>query len=647
MKQSLRQVAKLFYRNIFLVSCYGMLLLLLNVINLYLFSKASPFDALDFLQQNQNLSLLVYLFFMVFSFEYYAVLERCHLRELHQASFRGEFRFRLCQSVLLAGALLLLILNLFGWETAFYVHHHVQSGAFFLHVVKNHLLNFLLPGIAACMIGYLLANHCKRLVAYLAIILLALVGVSPVIEQLSSLATVLLPAKAGILICRILDLFILCPRSLNFEPDYAYGIPMEQYRWLIAFFAVFLLAGLIILSQWKRINRAALKSCGIVLLAAAVTCMSFSFVRGSVVIRDYRPDGEPLFDQDYYVGRPGKVKPADFTVTNYQMKLAIRDRLKADVVMKLEAQEPRTRYSFTLHHSMQVQSVEDALTGTALDYTRDTDYLDIHAKHGRALSQIRIVYEGFSPTFYTNTQGIRLPGTYAYYPMEGYHIVYDGNYNFSIPAAQKRFDVQVETPDQVISNLPMIANNQFAGESEGLTLVTGFYQERRINETRVCDALLNPWTDMEELKKLPQALEEFNQLLGTGLSYPLEGKAVFQMGSYFGKTTAFSDHIAVQSAINAREIAASVVDQTIPLNVVKNLLRKLFISDLRYGDILVDYQDPGPGYETEFTDLATRISRQINALGEGPVYRAIYQYLIDETDQRPPEQFIESLSQKK
>lgn len=387
MRQLLHMANKLLYRNIFLISCFGLLLLLVNCFDLYMMATALPSDNLDFLQANQNFSLLVYLFFLVFSFEYYAILERSHLQELHQTARCGELRFRICQSFLLVVMLLLLILNLLCWETALYFRSQIQSGAYYLHILWNYLLNFFLPGIAACMIGYLLANYCKKLVAYLVIIVLAVLGVSPVIEQLSAMTNEFLPNQAGILACRFLDLFLLCARSLNKEPDYAYGIPMEPYRWQIAFFSVFLLAGIIIVLNWKRINKAVLKSCGIVFLLAAFTCMGFSFVRGSVVIRDYRPDGEPLFDQGYYPSHPGKVKAADFTVTDYQMKLAIRHQLKADIVMKLDAQEPRAQYSFTLHHSMRIQAVEDASTGASLNYTRDGDYLDyLSRKRARSFS---------------------------------------------------------------------------------------------------------------------------------------------------------------------------------------------------------------------------------------------------------------------
>lgn len=225
--------------------------------------------------------------------------------------------------------------------------------------------------------------------------------------------------------------------------------------------------------------------------------------------------------------------------------------------------------------------------------------------------------------------------------MEGYHEIYDGSFHATIPAVQRRFDVQIETPSHVISNLPTVSKNHFAGESEGVTLAAGFFQKKMEAGASVYDYLLKPWDDTEELNKIPQILAEYNELLGTRLTYSLAGKTLIRMGYRFGQSAAFSDHIVVHDAIDAKEIVASVVDHSIPVNAVKDSLRKLFITELRYEDTILSYRELG--YETEWTDLANRIARQFEALGKGPVCRAIYQYLIDENDQRAPEQFIESL----
>jgi len=645
-KQLFCKVNQLFFRNVFLVACYGLVLLVLNGLACYRFIKVFPDDPLFFLHSSLEVSLLVFLFFLVFSFEFYAVLGRSHLRELHQASWRGLLRFQACQSLILLGSLLLLVLSLFCWETAMYFRCQLHSASYYLHVLKVYLLNFVLPGLAACMIGYLLAEKCKRLKAYLVIFLLALLGLSPVTEMTTSMASEFLPDQVGVPICRFLDLLALCPRGLNFEPDYGYGIPMEPYRWQIAFFALFLLAALILLLQWKRL-RAVLKGAGILLLAASVACMGASFARGSVVMRDYRPDGEAMFDQSYYAQHPGKVQAADFRVAEYQMQLRLRDRLEAEVVMALETPAPRRQYSFTLHHSLKIRAVEDAQTGGALQYERDGDYLDIYPSDPAQVPRIRIVYQGASPIFYTNAQGVRLPGTYAYYPMEGYHKIYDGSYHATIAADKRRFDVSVDSSLSLICNLPAVAENHFAGESEGLTLVAGFYQEYNRDGILIWDFLSNPNAcrgyDPMELAAFDRLLKEYSQLLGADFHCSLRDKPMINMGFYFNKDTIFSDHILLANGIDAGSLAISAVNRTIPVNAVKTPLRELLLLGLEYGaDEIRSILKIG--FEMDETDLAKRIVRQFDALGEDAVYRAMYQYLIDETDQRTPEEMVDSLS---
>lgn len=641
-KRLFAQVSRLFFRNIFLVSCYALVFLVLNGVACYRFIQVFPDAPLFFLQSSLEFCLLVFLFFLVFSFEFYGVLGRSSLGELHRASWQGTLRFRACQSLILLGALLVLVLSQLGWETAMYFRCQLDAPRFYLHVLKAYLLNFVLPGLVACMVGCLLAERCKRLVAYVVIFLLVLLGLPPVTEQLTMLTTVL-PEWLGVPVCRFLDLFSLNPRGLNTVPDWGYGIPMEPYRWQIALFALFLLAALLLLLQWQRL-RAALRGVGVVLLAASVACMGASFVRGSTVVHDYRSDGVVMFDQGYYtLEHAGRVKAADFRVAEYQLQLRLRNRLEAEVVMALEAPAPRPVYSFTLHHSLKIQEVRDARTGTALPYERGGDYLDVYPSDPAQIPQIRLVYQGASPIYYSNAQGVCLAGTYAYYPMEGYHKIYDGDYRAKAAAGQRRFDVTVESNLSIMCNLPAVGENHFAGESEGLTLTGGFYQLYEHDGMRIYDTFLNPniARNPESLAGLDGQLAAYSRLLGTQFACDLQGKLLVNLGAHTASRSAvFSDHILLPGGVDAQELAIAVVCQTIPDNAVKAPLQNLF----RYG-LMDGMDDVRDIYAEAFQDsLAQRIVSQSDALGEEAVFRAMYRYLIDESDQRTPEQMLDSLS---
>jgi len=69
-----------------------------------------------------------------------------------------------------------------------------------------------------------------------------------------------------------------------------------------------------------------------------------------------------------------------------------------------------------------------------------------------------ILYEGYSPVYFSNIQGVLLPGFFPYYPKEGYHPVYyaekswiDGHNTQYLGIGQKDFEVTVNSLRMILS----------------------------------------------------------------------------------------------------------------------------------------------------------------------------------------------------
>ena len=143
-------------------------------------------------------------------------------------------------------------------------------------------------------------------------------------------------------------------------------------------------------------------------------------------------------------------------------------------------------YRFTLYHGYKVKRVTDQ-TGAALDFRREHDYVTV-TRGGAAVEYLCLEYTGKSPKYYSSYAGVCLPANFAYYPIPGYLELFSDNfYGFidcSLPY-DTAFDVRCSGRKQMYCNLAARGDNHFAGNARSITLLSGYYDTLKLNDTLV------------------------------------------------------------------------------------------------------------------------------------------------------------------
>ncbi|WP_244468908.1 hypothetical protein [Clostridium botulinum] len=224
--------------------------------------------------------------------------------------------------------------------------------------------------------------------------------------------------------------FNILPPNLNWESEYLYGLSIEPYRWNLIAFWISFLSFLMILKLSKRKYKSLNITAAILLIFSLGNFYGFT-KPGSILKKDYNPKNFTAFDEIYYSDDVQKEEKALFKISEYDMKLNINRELENDIIIHLNEKEPLKTYKFTLYRNYKIKKVLGKNNET-LEYKRDGDYLEVINPTNNKLNEIRIVYSGSSPVFYSNCQGVLLPGYFPYYPTEGYKRMYTDGGRFGI-----------------------------------------------------------------------------------------------------------------------------------------------------------------------------------------------------------------------
>ena len=135
---------------------------------------------------------------------------------------------------------------------------------------------------------------------------------------------------------------------------------------------------------------------------------------------------------------------AKFSVEGYQMELKIDRELHADVTVTLSDAQEQEEYVFTLYRGYHLQTLTDHL-GNQLSWEQEGDWIRFSPVVS-GTTAFRFSYSGSGDMFYSNRQGIFLPGYFPFYPMPGEKVVNDGlGFMTPIDRSQKQFEVTVHT----------------------------------------------------------------------------------------------------------------------------------------------------------------------------------------------------------
>lgn len=349
---------------------------------------------------------------------------------------------------------------------------------------------------------------------------------------------------------------------------------------------------------------------------------------------DYNPKESLNEPQEYYHTQlklgTGKKERAEFSVEQYNLGIKI-DRCMSVVAQMSVDRSNLSEYKFTLFHGFKVKKVTD-FSGNELEFTREGDYLCV--KGTGDVKGITVEYKGFSAQYYSNSQGVAMPGLMAYYPHAGYYVLYDSDLCSMRPMLLEKeadFTVNVECEKTVYCNLEQTGENSFKGKADSVTLYSGFLKETVVQGVRV----IYPYEDSTMTSALINKVlgdSSFRENIGENIKTVFVLPNLNQMSEY-ERFVVYSDHITT-SCFN--ELADSVSVQRCPFD--KAMLMNVMLEN-RFDEV-ISLMDKGELYKNELFYLVRNCREK---LGNEACYQAIMQYIYDDADTRTPEEFLADL----
>lgn len=451
--------------------------------------------------------------FMILSYSMFQRFRRDAFYELNH--LYAERRNYFCQLSVLLLLDILLSANALVWVLVLYRKNCIIRSDYLVHIIENILVWYVLVLLVPIMAGYVLSLiRNKRIVLCMAVGILLLQ--SPLLDDLAS----------GLAYGRGINLypFVRWIRLMPFPHGdvttgfrfTGYPVVLENYWQPVFWISVCLLFHVFTLCPKGRVRRVGLGINAILLLSAAGVL--FYMPAGTRV--EYMNVNLSVQHPEYYYEiaprQPvTKEEAADFSVSGYQMDFKITDRLVGDVTVYIAEETSRDHYYFTLYHTYQVTGVWDQ-DGRKLQFQQYDDYVDVENPGG--IQAVTISYRGSAPGFYSHEKGIRLSSYVPYYPRPGYHVVFGKTEEIRsteyFPILEENicsFDIQIQTGQQVYSNLPELERNHFQGEANGVFLLSGFVEEFCYRDVRILYPYDGQEWDKEGWKESIDYLKAFEE----------------------------------------------------------------------------------------------------------------------------------------
>lgn len=444
-----------------------------------------------------QMSLFAFILFAFLAFEFFSKCRNCHMEEGLICTGKGYKKFLAVQFVFFTILISVFTLLMIVFEVLLCIVNNAMNEKLIIQVLAGALLNyFLIPVMGACF-GLFFSLIAKRLNAYLMLVLICLIS-SPMFNDIGLL---IYAEGNGIDITPFFNLFDFFTPDLTWRPVYALGHSILPYRWITVFFWCFFLIALSLCKMSiPKTNKNYLKQLPVFMLAAIcfITCL----IPSSKVKRNSdNPTDSVMADYEYYSDEKNaetiQTKESDFSITECEAQLSADLKLRAKVSVTVDKTNLK-EYCFTLYHGYKLKAVTDE-NKNHLDFEQNGDCITVYNES--QISKILMTYSGYSPQFYTNAQGIFLPAYFPYLPHSGWSPVYDRNHqgiNRFFFDENTSFDIKVNGLQKTYCNFEETDKNHFTGKGTGATLVSGLYEETKVDGIKVIYPFMDP-TDTPEV----------------------------------------------------------------------------------------------------------------------------------------------------
>lgn len=448
--------------------------------------------ALGALDMPLKFSLASFAVFSFLAFEMSYKLRRYKLDECMNTVAHAKRKIFLAQGVIFVVIILIFFAFFNIWSLLIFIKYrnfNCWHGKFIIQTVLNMLLShFFVPCCAAAM-GMSASLLFRRINGCLGLVLFVLLG-SPLSNYLGEMFYNF-SRNVSINIFPLLRLFDIFPPALNYRPVYAFGQSVLPYRWLTALFWLLLSLFVISLKTGERNRR--FRAAPAVFASLALVFLVVSQLPTSRVIvgsddpkysmeygdRQYYYKAYGFYSDDYDADGTNKEWARfekEFDVTDYDLEINVGNNLRVRAAITVDKPNLE-KYDFTLYHGYKISSVRDG-DGNKLRFKQDGDHFTVFNPEKKSLDRIVLKYSGFSTQYYSNLQGLFLPGYFPYYPHSGSLPVYNMGqreiYRFMLDEPT-HFKVKVNSSQTVYSGLEQTGKNEFEGSTTGVTLVSGLY----------------------------------------------------------------------------------------------------------------------------------------------------------------------------
>lgn len=507
--------------------------------------ESGAFPQLEGLKVSQNTAFYMFILFLFISYEFISKARLVDAEEILLTSVKKR------KSVYSGQIIFLVLINFVVFVMA--AVYNIIALKYFpldrpnviLYVLSVTFVTYFLNCTASIMIGAALALRFNRIAGYSIIIVFSLL-VSPLAESMASAACVM----GGINLYPILNLFEFYLKNSRYTPNTVFWYPNLPYRFALPLVWIFIstIVSVPKLFPFVQIKKASKTAVYSALAAVIAVSSAVAFIPSSQVERNEDPS-QGDFHHSYYYSKkeaPQKEKEADFYAVKYDVSMKVRNRLHMNVNIEVD-NENLGEYNFTLYHGYKIKKITDG-NGKKLKYSRETDYVTVYADE--ATKNIKFVYSGYSPVFYSNVQGLSLPGDFPYYPMPGWGNVFKP----LILKNEVDFTVKIDAPyKDIFTNLKSDGNNVYSGRSNAMTFVRGFVEEYNIDSVTFVQSYLLGCKTEFYLNEAYQEMRAVEKKLNS--DYTLDGKKVIVVSAQNqnGRSSIASDHIISSNYISSTE----------------------------------------------------------------------------------------------
>ena len=298
--------------------------------------------------------------------------------------------------------------------------YNCWSASWILELILNTFLSFFMIPSCGVLMGVVFSKYFKRVNGYLLMILFLVLCSS----MMNDIAIMLY--ELNINIYPLIFIFNFFPPALNWTPIYAFGSSILPYRWILAVFWTCIFVVLLLCHLNNKTIKDKLKIFISFILSAS--CIVLLLQPMSILLLDSDdPERSIMADWDYYyVMFPNdNIESANFNIDEYNLDIHIGNEMKATAkltVDNINLQE----YKFTLYHKFKIDKVLDD-DGKEINFEQNGDYITLY-NYNDSCKSFTFYYSGHSTIYYTNYQGVFLPGYFPYYPQSGWKKVYDRDY---------------------------------------------------------------------------------------------------------------------------------------------------------------------------------------------------------------------------